>query len=345
MKRKLFDTTFAQYAGLEMQTDRVLKYVAESHNSILSVDELMNMTSSIRSILKTPMAELFDRIINDRQLINFAGFYVSKTDGNLPEILTTQNITLDIKQFSHNNVLDSIPEARDKILINLTGVLKPDRTNDSLSINAIDVFQNLFVRGQFVAAYWDSDHWLTPYLSEFTIKSYSMILSSMISRYFKLELSEQMSIAAIFALFFSQLLSNESNDLLHPPILNRQTWLTKSVNFEEIAALDESIRTTPLDITKVCELIHLLNPRKMQNFSRVDLNAICGNLGPDIITSQIAIEYPPYWLYCLMQCFSGGKLALSYHIKQQNLLTEGRTKFLREMVLNESMFDLTRAKR
>ena len=340
MKRKFFDTWFARFAGLEDQQQRVLKYAVENNQQVLSTNELSMLVQPVRTILKTPMAELFDRLLACDQLTNFAAFYTPSKD-SIPELLTANNITLDLKQFSNGHVVQGMPKLHDKILVNITNTIRRDGYGE-VSINSIDTFQNLFVRGQLVAGYNDLDDWISPSTQEFVIRSYSMILSSMISRYYNLTVVEQMAVCLHFALYMSQMLTGGNIEETHPPIFYRCTTLAKRPQLEEVADACVTVSKDGLDTGKICGLIAEHGPEKMSKFDQTAMYALCDNLGPDAITSRLALEYPPYWVYLLVLALSGAaKIPLIYQLNAQRLLNEGRSSFLNKLY-HERVFDLDR---
>lgn len=341
MKRQFFDTGFATYAGLSAQTPRVLRYAVENRDRIIPVEELGSMSRSIRSILKTPMAELFDRIVSTGGLSNFAAIYVSPKETSVPELLTSSSITLDLKQCSDSNIIRGIPELKDKILVNLSGVLRPNR-DEGYQVNAVDIFQNLFVRGHLVASYQDADDWLTPYLSEYGVKTYSMILSGLISKFYNLSLTETLKVAGIFALWMSQMLSREQDGLHCPPLFMKATYVGTRGELMELANVIKDMYPDGLNIFNACDCVSKLITERVRNFNVAALGAMTGNLGPDQITSRIALEYPPYWIYMLIMALSGAKLPLIYQLQAQRLVADGRTKFLQQFLTTERLYAVDR---
>lgn len=342
MKRKFFDTKFALYAGIPGFIPRVLKYAVENQYALFSTADLMRMIQPIRTILKTPMAELFARLVDQEQLSNFAAYSIKTGSTNIPEVLTASNITLDFKQIPDASAVSNIPSLNNKVYLNLTTVLKSDRTTGGYEINAVDNFFNFFVRGQLVAGYYDSDNWLNPTLAEYVIKSYSMILSAQLSRYYNLTLAEQLEIAGIFALFYAQLLSPDGTDNVLPPVLNRCTFIGNLAVIRNLAEDCADISKDGLTIDGVCELIRRRGPVKIKEFDDNALFAICGNLGPDLVTSRIAMEYPPYWVYCLVLALSGAKIPLIYQLNNEKLANEGKSRFLKGLMSSETVFQLSR---
>ena len=343
MKRKFLDTKFALLAGMSGQMPRVLRFAVENRHTIISEYELQQLIQPIRTILKTPMAEFFDRLVASNQLGNFAAICITDRDTSLPEIIATPNITLDLKQVPDTNILRSIPELRDRCLVNLTSVLQLDKSTGRYTVKAVDNFQNTLVKGHLMMSYEDTDGWLTPYLAEFTVKTYSMILSSLISRFYNLTLNEQMKIGGILALFYCQLLSRDTDNLVMPPLFNRCRWLGSGTELEALADACAEYSGEGLDLDKVCYLISAVGPEKLKNFNLTAFMAICGTLaGADHITSKIAIEYPPFWVWLLLIGLSGSKIPLIYQLNANKLVTEGKTKFLNQLTNAQSLFDVKR---
>lgn len=341
MKPLFFDTQFATLAGLSTQMPRVLRYAVENKNAVFSAIELAALVQPIRTILKTPTAEFFDRLVAADQLPYFSAINITTKDSSVPELLTSTSITLDLKYAPGAQALSSIPEYKDKCLVNITSVIRPDKVSGGYLINAVDTFQNLIVRSSLCMSYHDRPwDWISASLAEFCAKSYSMILSGIISRYYNLSLTETLKIAGIFALYFTQMLDVDNKAM--PGYFNRCTFIGSRLELQEIAKFCESQSTSGLNLKKVCQLAVEMGPEKMKNFNPASLLALAGNLGPDYITSQIALEYPPYWVFMMLLALSGAKIPLIFQMNQQKLTAEGRTKFLQHLLTCQSLFDVRR---
>ena len=337
MKRKFFDTSVATIAGFSAQMPRVLRYAVENRSLVFSSLELTSLVQPIRTILKTPMAELFDRLIVSNMLPNFASIYIGVKDASIPELLASNSVTIDLKQAPGSETLRSLPELRNKILVNLTSTLRPNTIQGGFTVNAVDTLQNLFCRGALVASYYDSADWLTPYLAEYTAKSYSMTLAGLISRYYNLSLAETLRIAGIFALYYCGLLTEQMSGM--PPAYTRCTWVGSRNELTQLYQLVQESGGIN-NLMDVCRIIVETGPDKMKAFNMGALFAMAGNLGPDLITSQIALEYPPYWVFQIVLALSGAKIPLIYQLNTQKLTAEGRSKFLVSLFSTESLFSV-----
>lgn len=342
MKRNFFHTEFATHAGFQSQLPRVFKYTIENRHALLPKMELERLAVSIRMILQSPLAQIFERILNTGCLNNFAALNIPNKGSSLPELLTTTNITLDIRQAETSNIGQALPEIRDRCLVNVSGTLKMNRQSGGFDVNATDLFQQLLVRGHLCMSYYDQENWLNAALTEFIVRSYSMILSNLISRYHDLSLMDQMLVAGVFALFYCQKMSPEKGNITDPPLFNRCTFVGNRNDLENIKAICKEVAPQGLTLSKVAEVISHHAPSRMDKFSVSEINILCGNLGPDAITSMIALEYPPYWLYELILAFSGTKIPLVYQLNNQKLMQEGRSKFLSQLLTHQALFDIRR---
>lgn len=344
MKRNFFDTEFITYAGCRAQIPRILSYVVENRDVLIRYDELYSLMHSIKTILKNPMAEAFNRLVTNGQLRNFAAVYLKSTETAVPEMIAQQALTLDLKQIeSSHSVLSSIPEFDNKILIDLTTSVRPDRVSGALQVTAADIVQNLIVRGHLVASYYDLDNWLTPYLSEYLIRTYSIAVGFTVGRKYNLSLVEQMKVMGIFALFMSQkLMTSDDNNLTFPRMFNKCTFLGSRYELAQLADECAEISSKGLTLQSVCTLIGTTGPEKLKSLKVPVLNQICRGLGPDMITTMLALEYPPYWLYILISALSGTKTPLIYCLTANKLAQEGRTTFVTQFLNNENFFNLHR---
>lgn len=83
------------FAGIKSQLPRVIRYVAENRDIIVPPELMRSLVQSIRTILKNPMAEFFNRIVTADQLNNFATIYIQSSETAIPEIIASQNLSLD----------------------------------------------------------------------------------------------------------------------------------------------------------------------------------------------------------------------------------------------------------
>lgn len=343
MKRKFFDIGFVKSTGIIGQTPRALKYLVENRDSILPYGVVAEMAQNIRVILKTPMAEFFDHILNVKGLNNFASLYLLESDSSIPELLAQTLITLDLKQVDTNGITCSFSELNNRLLANVSGFVKRDKATGRLSVTSIDNFINQYNRGLLAASYDDSnDGWLSPYLGEFTVRTYSMILSSVIARYYNLSIPETMQVMGIYALFMSQLLDSDNGDPVFPALFGRCTFVGSRIELNELAKSCEHESRKGLTLESTCGLVSELGPERLRNFNMRSLYSLACTLGPDTVTTTMALEYPPYWVYILLLALSGNKIPIIYQLNSMRLATEGRSKFLAQIMSYDTLFEVVR---
>jgi len=341
MKRKFSDIGFIKATGILGQTPRALKYIVENRDYIVPYSNLAEMAQNIRLILKTPMAEFFDRIIESRGLGNFIPLYLADA-GGVPEILAQTLITLDVKQLDTNNLLASVPEARNKMIANVSSLIKRDIKTGRFVVTSVDNFLALFVKNYLVASYNDSDGWLSPYLGEFTVRTYSMVMSSLLARYFNLSIPETMQVMGVFALFQAQMLGEDDDDPIFPIRFRKCTYIGNNSELHHIAEICSKYSENGLNLDTLCECIKEVTPERLRSFSSRALLSLAGNLGSDAITTHIALEYPPYWVYILLLALSGNKIPIVYQLNAMKLAQEGRSKFLQQIMCYDELFTLNR---
>lgn len=343
MKRKFFGIGFVKSTGLAGQTPRALKYLVENRDSVLPCGLVAEMAQNIRVILKTPMAEFFDHILEAKGLSNFTSLYLLESDSSIPEVLAQTLVTLDLKQVDTSGITRSCGEISNKILTNVSGFIKRDKATGRFGVTSIDGFINQYNRGLLVASYEDSTRgWLSPYLGEFTVRTYSMILSSVITRYYNLSIPESMQVMGIFALYMSQLLDSDDGDLVYPALFGRCTFVGSRA---ELAALSKACAhesSKGLTLESTCNLIAELGPERLKSFDLRSLYTLACTLGPDTITTSLALEYPPYWVYILMLALSGNKIPIVYQLNNMRLASEGRSKFLSQIMSYDELFTVNR---
>lgn len=343
MKRKFSDLGFVKSTGIIGQTPRALKYLVENRDAVLPYGVVAEMAQNIRVILKTPMAEFFDHILNVKGLNNFASLYLLESSSSIPELLAQVLITLDLKQLDTNGITRSFSELNNKILTNVSGFVKRDRATGRLSVTSIDSFINQFDRGLLVASYDDSNEgWLNPYLGEFTVRTYSMILSSIIARYYNLSIPETMQVMGVLALFMAQMLDSDDGDPTFPALFGRCTFVGSRVELNALAKSCAHESAKGLTLESTCKLISELGPERLRNFDLRSLYTLACTLGPDTVTTTLALEYPPYWVYIMMLALSGNKIPVVYQLNSMRLANEGRSKFLSQLMSYDALFDVVR---
>lgn len=341
MKRKFFDTEFVKYTGMDINVDRMLKYVVMNQGTVYDSDDLTALAQQIRTILKTPMSELFDRVVARGALANFAAINVSAKDTSIPELLTMPNITVDLGHLPVSTApLASIPKLNNKILINLTGVTKSTPYSNELTVTNVDILQNLIVRGQLVAGFHDDkSDWIVSNTNMllFVLKSYSMILATDIARYYNLDLDAMQRIATILTLYMDYACGSPVG---RPSTMSRWDWCSDmSIRHMIVDSCSEYVDGNGnFTLSGACSSLANLISNRMEKFSLDTMLAFSGRLGPDVITSRIALEYPPYWVYLLILALNGNKIPLAYKLARERTILREGTTFLNNAYSSGALF-------
>jgi hypothetical protein len=169
-----------------------------------------------------------------------------------------------------------------------------------------------------------------------------MILSSVIARYYNLSIPETMQVMGILALFMAQLLDSDDGDPTFPALFGRCTFVGSRAELLELSKACAHESSKGLTLESTCKLISELGPERLHGFSLRSLYTLACNLGPDTITTSLALEYPPYWVYILMLSLSGNKIPIVYQLNNMRLASEGRSRFLQQIMSYDELFDVNR---
>lgn len=333
IQKSLFETTFVKNAGIR-PTESLLSFLLKNSSCVISDIEIENLIAAVRHTFRTPMAEMFDRAVAEHALQNFTFIQLDRVS-SIPELLSVNELTVDLKQTELNNALNT-SNLYNKVVLNTTQMIKSDARG--YTINAIDVLQNAVIRGLLVATYYDSNLWLTPQIQEYLIKSYSIILSNIISRYHNLSSYETVSVANVFAFYMAQRLATGNDDIHAPAIFNRCTFTGNPRDREEAMNICNELAPNGMSLADLARCVAEVGPDRMKSFSAGELSLHCNSLNPDPIVSRIGIEYPPYWAYMLLLSFSATKTMMMSLLSKNRLDTEGKTQFLNNLYKFKNLF-------
>lgn len=347
--KNFYNTVLSRLSGLEKQNQRIVNFLIQNQHIQLERGELESVIANNRLAIRTPISDMFDRIVDSGSLGSYYSIFIEGKEST-PELLTTPAITIDLKQMNENDKLSSLPKLQSKIVLNTTQYLRRERYTGRISVTSLEGLQQEYVRGLLVGSYFDAEMWLQPALASYLIKTHSIVVSSMISKVYNLSFLEETKLRALFALYMSQRLSG--NDNVRAPRLYLNTDFIGSNNelknmseqvYQIVADMVPPAANAPLDIATTAAIIpKLVDTIKLREFNIATLFKICGNLGTNIISSQLALEYPPYWLYILIGSMSGMKVPLLFQLRFHKLDVEGKTKFLSDLLMNKALYNFNR---
>jgi hypothetical protein len=344
MPKYLVDTQFAQTADMKYQMQQVIKYLILNRGVVIPEGQLSQIFQT-KPIMASILNKLFEQCINTGYIREFASILPLVVRGepktNLPDLLTMRNMTLDLKHNIDARPLESYYELKDKILINLSELVKMDPVHRSAQVSDLNEMHSMYVRGLLVRSYSQSDGWLNPSLCTYIIQTYCMAISSIIARNENLHVTDQMTVASIFALYMAQMLSPKDENMAKPALYYRCTFLGNMRELDVIAGKVAHVSGNGLTISSVCELIAELGPARLQKFNAGLFYRTCSSLGAstDVISTHIAFEYPPYWVLMLIRALDGMKMgSLFMQLKQSNLVNPGKT-FAHSLITCKPLFE------
>lgn len=332
----IFDTQFAKSGALKTNANLVAKYIVNNRHVALFGPDLLQVQQA-KTILNTPLNKLYDHISYVNALSLFTVINTALSDDSVPELLTVPDITIDTAQLDNASVLTSLPEFKDKIIVNINQIVRMrSSTNRELRITDINELHGMFVRGALVMSYHGSknDTWLTPSLCTYIGKSYSMTIGSFIKRFYNLQGSQENVVNTILSLYILGQLSPDAKTLI-----NGCTYLGSR---NTIAMIIEGLKDYGdpfnLNLETACKLIADSGPQHMSKFNDTMLIRLASKLSSSYITTYIALEYPPYWVYLLILALSNFKIYIGQLLQQQKLIQEGG-EFLRNLDTSKQFFE------
>lgn len=325
--RSLFSTQYAKVSGMGVSLDKVTKFLLLNRSVVLS-EETMERIFGTRISVNTPLSNIFKHLSGHPCRNMFTGILPSseRNTSEIPDLLALPSITLDLRGSTLPASVKSLPEYNDKILINLSGLIRPTGYGDTYEVSDFYEIQSLMIRGALCRSYTDVKfgyNWLSPSLSKFIIESYAVILSSQLVQTFALDFVQQMQVAAFFALYMSQKIAN-SNDPF-PQTFWLSTFLGDRKVVDEFVSTHRDTITDTLTLSDTCDLIATHGSARMRNFDLRMLNQICSRIGSDNISNMIALEYPPYWVQQVLLAISAGKSTILAALKRYRLLEPAKT--------------------
>ena len=343
MNISLYDTEIMYNARVSDSLHRVVEYAVTNRNMAVSVDDFVNMVIATRSILQTPMAEFSLRLIQSNAIRNFAPIYINAKTSGLPETLTSPSIVVDLKQ-AKSNSLKSIPEYKDKILLNISSCVKQDRTTGRFMIDNIQELQDKLTMCQLAASYFDMEKdWMPTLGLNFLVKSYSIILANELSRYFQCNVSETSLISCCCAVFMAQRLPS-CNGFRSPYVSANNTLGASPREIEYVIESAENEFANQLVngvmiVDHLCKLIRMVVGGRLNAINKEIFLQCCGHFGTDSITSKTALEYPPYWAYLLFKAVSNTKTAMSYQLSKQRLTKNVTTDLVNPILRHKPVYE------
>lgn len=334
-------TRFAEVFDIEKQMKIVVDYLIANRTMIATKQDLASIFST-RSLSSTPISNMFERCIHTGFINEFATILKIPDKSGVPDLITMGSIVVDLKESSQGNPLRPFPELYQKILININSLVKP--SNNGWYVSAVQEMHSMFIKGMLTRSYaMSGDMWLSPSHNQFVIRSYAMLVATTIARTTGLNYNELLSVAIVFALYMSQMLnrSDRYKEELIPPSFYNNTYLGQRSDLVRFVDENHDDLKEPLNLNRCCNLINKIGSSKVRNYNIDLLYRQCNSLGSyiDKLTTMLALEYPPYWVWMILQSVSGAKLGSFGKILQQHNLMQGAKKFCAELVFMNNIYE------
>ena len=336
-RMSIFETIAAKMTVNNLQLTELVNFIMQNRSVRLNPSEVKSLTN-IRTLSDTPISRTFSRAM-ELGLDRIFSFCKIPLTMPIPEVLTYQHITFDLDQLEPvaKNLYDSIihtPGFSGTIVENITSMVRQSgELTDSLG------FQGVCVRDMLSRSYYEntSTMWLTPSLIRYLSRCYNMSLSAVIATTFDLDWFEKQSLGVILTYYFLQKVSN-SVDAEAMIRSGAKLDLPQSIQTNEvISRMKEALgdRFMNMSFDDVCTAINNLGINRLSNVNKKLIFTKCQTLGPDLYTTVMALEYPPYFAYIILLATSGRKIGMYNRLKNSTLEKEART-FADDLIRSQS---------
>ena len=322
----IYDTNVLQSINGAALATKTAQFLINSPEYIYPGDQYNSFLKN--SLIDTPINILFKKLMSLELLKHTSAICIPKKTSGIPELLSYTGIPIDIKVLPTASAFQSRAYLYDKTLINITPYLKVN--NDGSVPFPVDLnnIHGSFVRASILQSYHDfsdnSSIWMTIPLSTYIIKSFSTVISSIITKFYMLDMTERVSISFPLALYMASLLS--SDDDATERLFNNCTYIGNSSTLKQYYTdyLDtyRAKIKSHITIMDLCEMIKSVGPTRMSNFTPDVYIRLTRTIGSDLISSLLAIECPALWVNMLISSISNNKMRMYFELKNSKLLEE-----------------------
>lgn len=322
---KLFETIIAQqYVDWQKQLSNIIQFVIQNNDCILDRNSQQNVYYQRSSIL-TPISMIFSHLVDSEVIYKtFSPLVIeSKVIRNtIPEILANPNFIVNLEELDNSPILNAYPHIQNTVIVNITPWIST--SGGTYKVTDTNMLHGLFVKGALCKSYFQTKtRWLTPTLVSFIAKSYSMIISNIIASSFNLDITHEKFCRFLFANYFLQKLNNDTN-IPAAGINTLGNIIGSQSDIESMVTDAFKSKSFGLTFSDTVQILHDHISTRIPTFSEFNLVRMCSGLMGDIVTSSIALEYPPYWVYGLLLAASFGKTGLSVRLKQLRLENDNK---------------------
>ena len=340
----IFDTTFNKYFINNL--NQLSEFVTHNRTNIYVKNDLQDIFK-LDKLSLSPTINLYNNfaksILNKKQV--FALINLNSTQSVVPQILGLQHLDIDTFIIKHTsnisnkvkNTFETFPEYDNKIILNITNIYNPIKNK----ITDYNQFCTKVVRDVISRSYEllldpKNTTRLNTSIISGLIEIYFSIVGYNISRVYNLTYNDQKVVNIILAKYFAQRCYPSIKSIVPLYRNNIRLGSIRDINAVE-KRINEQINNKELTIYDTIKLIRELGPKHLENFNDEVFFRLGRTYHIDHIISLTALEYPPYWLYCILTAIGGENKANMYWSLQKTSLLKTAKNLVKS--LNPKLFD------
>ena len=343
MRQSIYETTSVEFTINKPHVKALINFLA-AHRDIVDPTSVFRQKLATKTSMTTSMSHVYNHFLSSKYDKILRTITLDKSISSIPEMLTFNHIPLDMLQIADtfpdiSRPLRVLPEYNQNLMINTTSI-----TTSQNEISDTLAFHGKIVRDSLSRSYYrSSGNWLMPDQTRYLARIYSMTISQALAHMFKLETDQYQRVATIFAYFcLTQIIDpKDAKDVI---VFNPKDFgLMKDDSIQDTIDFVESKyppRTTTMKLDMAFDTINNLNIPRLSVNRRI-LNSQLSKIGPDIHTSAISLEYPPYFIYLIGLAASGAKNKMTHILKNSPQGMPNANNFIMGLAKNDSILKTT----
>ena len=328
-----FNSLTAKAYGILPQLPALVEYLVKNRNVIISGPILNNIWST-KSLTRTPISDLFDLIRvspfkDDIVLINIP------PKSPVPEILQYRHVVFDMLQLKQvtkglYDVIDKLPEFANKIVINVTEIYST--RNGTISDSA--KFRAAVVKGLLSRLYYlygdTAMPWVPPQVTIYASAVFGSMFSTLISDNKNLDVREQSVVNTILSYYYFGLNSSDVKAITIQ--LQNRHDLGDSLFIKRVVdMIIDRYGKEPITFEQMCDMLKNCGiPRLETVIDQRYMYTQVSRLYSDQLVASTAIDYPPFWLFLILESLSTMKTGMAFMMKNRSKsLLRAQTDFIK----------------
>jgi hypothetical protein len=322
-RESIFDVFSVKQTVNNPQLTELINFLMDNRDVRLDHDITKQITSR-DPLIKPGISHIFRRAVMSGK-DNIFSFCNIPMNTNAPEIVTYDYVSFDFAQLAgkHANLYKDttfIPGFKDTVFYNVSSVIKTN--NEPSDINQ---FQAKCVLSMLSRSYYNSGvlPWLTPTIIRFLCRSYNMSIGTAISSSYGLTYAEMQIIKTILSFYFLKCVASvhEAEVLIKTSKLD----LGPTNEIQDVVNKIKELlgdKYENISFDDMCYCIQNCGIGRLSGVNRKWMVQRLKSLGPDMFTTSIALEYPPYFCYLLLLAEAGKKIGMFNILMKTDLKRE-----------------------